>query len=231
MLPDWYFCSCVKADPDKTAIFLQILGSLADTAENPELTSIGLGELQRLDPWMQGYALPVVLRTLGRQGPPPELRPALERYFAELAEMVPERLSEPFGELISSLLLARSPGETLTALRRCHSRLDKSHLGPPSPTPYLDLRDFFPETLILAVLADRLERDRNFSSLLGGADDASDILELVDLALDLKLRRPRLGRLAFRCALTVARLSSSRYEMRRLEDTIWGSSGSPELEP
>src|SRR5689334_1215262 len=126
MLADWYFCACVKADPDKTAIFLQILGSLDDASKNPELACIGLGELQRLDPWMQGYALPAVLRTFGRQGPPSELRSALGRYFTDLAEIVPKKLIELFDELTSALVHGRGSGEILQALRRFLASLRES---------------------------------------------------------------------------------------------------------
>jgi hypothetical protein len=231
MLADWYFCACVKADPDKTAIFLQILESLADAKENPELAVIGLGELQRLDPWMRAYALPAVLRALDENKPASGLKSELDRYFSGLLRLLPQKASVPFERLVSNVCFVDGSGELLEALHGCLASLNKSRLGPSSLAPYLDLQDFLSETFILAVLADRLERDGSFSSFLSDTDQVAQMFDLIDLALDCRAGSPRLGRLAFRCALTVARLGPRRHEMRWLEDAVWNASPGPELEP
>ncbi len=228
MLHDWYFCCCINADPDKSAIFLEILDGLEGAEHNPEFARIAIGELGRMDVWMQGYALPAILRRLGRQAPVAELHASINRYFVELSEALPEGFSEPFEELRDSLFGTGRSGETIAALRRCALTLPSLPARQPSAVPYVDLRDFLPEAIVLAVIADRLPRDGSYASLLGDSDETA--AAVVSAMLEAALRH-ELGRLAFRLALRVARLGGSRYAAEQLADLLWRSRFITELEP
>src|SRR5436853_3717490 len=227
MLHDWYFCCCINADPDKAAIFLEILDGLEGAEHDPELARTAIEELGRMDVWMQGYALPAILRRLGRQVPLVELHASIDRYFAELSEALPEGFSEPFEEFRDTLFGTGRSGETIAALRRCALALRSLPARQPSAVPYVDLRDFLPEVIVLAVIADRLPRDGSYASLFGDSDEpaAAVLAAMLEAAL-----RHELGRLAFLLALRVARMGASRYSPEQLADLLWRSRFITELE-
>lgn len=230
MLPDWYFCCCIQAEPDPTAIFLSTLDGLEDVEHDPELARLALGELGRMDVWMQGYALPSVLRLLGRQGLSAyDLRDSVRGYLAGLQEALPEDFADPFIDLAEAVTSASGPDGILGALRQCARSLRNLPLRHPSTLPYLDLKEFLPETVLLAVIADQLARDGAFATLFGESDDPE--VAVLGPMLQAALRH-ELGRFAFRLALRVAPQVGSGYTAERLSAFLWSNPLTrPELEP
>src|ERR1035437_8442425 len=200
MLADWYFCCCVKATPRTSTTYLSILYALADPSADLDLVIAAIGELRRCDIWMRAHALPAVLALLNRSKVQEINRSYLSSYFEELLEALPEDVARSFGALQSAIL---SDGLlTIEEFETCISILDDNPSRAPSDIPYLDLRDFLPETIILATFAARLDRDRGrYGSMFSVGDDSGSqsMSRLVARALN-----GLYGRMAFLLAIEIS---------------------------
>ncbi len=217
MLPDWYFCCCIGAEPESTSAFLSIL----ETLENPESDNLLLytayDELMRTDTWMQIYALPQVLGSLPWRGSFGDRDGALSEYFAGLLGMIPEKVQPAFSALVNSLLLKDAPASAIIDLVEvCAGK--KMPPREPSQKPYLDLQEFLPEIFLLSVLADRYAVDESFApEILNKLEaEASPLRQLLHGAVEYAY-----GRLAFRLAAGLGRLISSAYTSERILTKIW----------
>ncbi|MEC4819480.1 MAG: hypothetical protein SAK29_40350, partial [Scytonema sp. PMC 1069.18] len=205
MLTDWYFCCCIKASPTSTKTFLTILETLENTESDGQILYLAYDELRRTDIWMQVYALPQVLKSLKRIDLPQAIEEVIIKpYFYDLIENLPEELYEKYQKLINVVLdgaelkfIIQALIETIQATPRKNSSEIR--------TPYLDLKEFLLETLILAILANQLEYHIDFANALEAeiGNDTSEIKSLLEDSLDYKY-----GRLAFRLAVQIYQLTA-----------------------
>lgn len=217
MLPEWYFCCCIERRPDQTLAYLSILETLSNHESDGKLLYLAYHELRQTEIWMQIFALPQVLESLHRDDLPQGIRSIVEFYFNDLVDLIPEdanleEAGRPFNELINIILLDLIPSiddinSTLQACAQATMRITDRN---PTPTPYLDLKEYLPETLLLAVVADQLKHDRNlaskFSRFIENEEENSPLSQLLRNSLDY-----RFGRLAFRLAAVIAPLAFVEY--------------------
>lgn len=225
MLADWYFGCCINANPKNIKILLSISDILDDPESDGYLLYLTYEELLRTDIWMQIYLLPQVLKSLRCENVPINIQRVVDPYFDELVAMLPEveGVKPAFRRLVDSVVL----GETATAVKACSLAIMNLPSRDVSWTPYLDLKDFLPETLLLAMIADQIVHDQS-----GGVELSSLGKETpeVDLVLQNAFKH-RCGRLAFRLAARIMNLSA-RYDRNQILDRIWQNGYCvPELEP
>ncbi|NEO53319.1 MAG: hypothetical protein F6K54_09645 [Okeania sp. SIO3B5] len=210
MLSEWYFCCCIRANPADTEAFLSILDVLENPESDSQLLYLAYNELERTEDRMQIYALPVVLKSLRRENLPAGLKSRIKRYLENLIESVPEKVEDSVRQLIELALSNQT--ENLTKIIKVvnifvkeNQDLQERRL---SPTPYLELQEFLPETLVLAIIADRLENNEKlvdeFAGKINNQDETSWINVFLEAALDYQF-----GRLAFRLAASIASLTST----------------------
>jgi len=234
MLAEWYFCCCISASPSDTTAFLSILETLENSESDSQLLYLTYDELQRTEDWMQVYALPQVLKSLHRENLPAGVKDIVKRYFNRLANSVPEEVGEIVQELIDSVLSQQpSASDIIKALKVFAEESKKLPERRLAPTPYFDLKEFLPETLVLAVIADQLTSNREFnpnelfSELEEQQEKSSPVSLLLQNALDYQF-----GRLAFRLAVLIAHIASNEYSQDNLRTLIAEKASSvPELEP
>jgi len=211
MLAEWYFCCCISANPSDMEAFLSILDSLENPESNSQLLYLAYNELKHTEDRVQIYALPAVLKSLHRENIPAGLKSSVKRYFNHLTESVPEGVGRSVRQLIN-LALSNQPSakiiEIVNSFVRESQHLPERRL---SPTPYLDLKEFLPETLVLAILADQLENhERLIDELIAEVnkqdETSSPISEFLQAALECQF-----GRLAFRLSASIASLTSIEY--------------------
>lgn len=211
MLAEWYFCCCISANPSDTEAFLSILDSLENPESDSQLLYLAYNELKHTEDRMQIYALPAVLKSLHRENIPAGLKSTVKRYFNHLTESVPEGVENSVRQLIN-LALSNQPSakiiEIVNSFVRESQHLPERRL---SPTPYLDLKEFLPETLVLAILADQLENhERLIDELIAEVnkqdETSSPVSEFLQAALEYQF-----GRLAFRLSASIASLTSIEY--------------------
>ncbi|MUG94195.1 hypothetical protein F7734_18100 [Scytonema sp. UIC 10036] len=205
MLTDWYFCCCIKASPTSTKTFLAILETLENTESDGQILYLAYDELRRTDIWMQVYALPQVLKSLKRTDLPQAIEDVIVKpYFYDLIENLSEELYEKYQKLINAVLdgaeisfIIRSLIEAIQAT----PRKDSSEIR----TPYLDLKEFLLETLVLAIVVTQLEYQLDFAGALEAeiGNETSEIKSLLEDSLDY-----RYGRLAFRLAIQIYQLTA-----------------------
>jgi hypothetical protein len=219
MLPDWYFCCCISASPSKTSAFLSILEILDNRKSDNQLLYLAYDELLRTEVWMQVYAMPKVLRSLQREDLPDGIGRIIRSYFNDLIEIVPD-VSEKLQSVIEQLISGAASHRLMEELKACaRAVLELPSDRRLSPIPYLDLKDFLAETVLLSVIADRMAQDRDFAENLAGTlkkDEGSPVGMLLQNALDYKN-----GRLAFRLAVRIAHLTSVRHKKDELLSRIW----------
>lgn len=223
MLAKWYFCCCIKASPSATSAFLSILETLESSQSDSQTLYLAYAELQYADLWMQIYALPFVLRSLKNQQLP-ECRHAsvVKPYLENLIESPTSHTGQAVGTYgyssfaISHLLEGIGLNEIVRALEETSRKyISRKAELEPSQIPYLDLKEFLPETSILAVAADLCEQDEDFAKSLAVKLDNSDIRYLIDDALN-----HQCGRLAF--LVTMALTQFTRIQSQaELKDTFW----------
>ncbi len=201
MLGDWYFCCCIKARPEQTALYLSCLDLLDDLDTDSALLGLTYGELRRFDIWMQVYALPRVLRSLQRDEYQEGLASEVDAYLEGLLAQLPEDQLRIFRKLKKAVLGQESAGTLVGLLESCASALHGQSVRSTSPEPYLDLNSFVPQTLLLAVMADRMADDRAFVKAVRDRFQNPQGSSL-DLLLSVALGYRR-GRLAFRLACLV----------------------------
>lgn len=222
MFAEWYFCCCISANPSDTEAFLSILESIENPESDSRLLYLAYNELRHAQDRMQIYAIPAVLRSLHRENLPAELKNTIKRYLKNLVERhlvenVPERVENRLRQLMNSALSDRASTQGTIEAARTFAKdsqdLPERRL---SPTPYLDLKEFLPETLVLAILADQVENDEKLIGELvdelvteevneqDETSSSSPIRTFLEAALDCQF-----GRLAFRLAASIASLTAS----------------------
>jgi hypothetical protein len=218
MLTEWYFCCCISANPSDTEAFLSILHYLDTSESEPQLLYLAFNELRHTDDRMQIYALPRVLRLLCQDNLPSHLKQPINQYFDRLLDNTPGSLESSVQKLIGLTGSQSAPAKLLQAV----DTFVQESKGLPerrlSSTPYIDLKDFLPETFVLAVLASQLEQNASLSASLVEAineqDDGSSLVsELLQAALE-----NQFGRMAFRLAVLIFSLATIEYpqEVRSL---------------
>jgi hypothetical protein len=224
MLPAWYFCCCLNATTDKATVFLSILEIFENHDGESELVPIALGELQRADLWMQIYALSAVLglRRAGDAGP--ALRAVIDEYLENLIQHLPDEASEAFRSLNASL--TAGPEDTRGAVRACSKAISKLPPRRTTSTPYLDLKEFLPETYLLSVVLDRVLTDDAFAFVVAKELDDRSESSVFDAVLDAALTHA-LGRLAFCAAVRIAHAASSEHSEHALLSRICTCSTAP----
>jgi hypothetical protein len=188
------------------------LESLNYAAADPDLAGVSLRELSRLDVWFRAYALPMVLRA-AQPGGDPRLRRAAWEHLEQLTGAVPDDLAEK----VMALREASRASEFIAAAEECVHLLARLPDRSTSAVPYLDLKDFLPETLILTLIAAWLEADPSHAPALREA------MTRVEAQLPTLLARAEQhasGRQAFRLALKIAAGVASRDE-EQLSRLIW----------
>lgn len=211
MLAEWYFCCCISANPSDTEAFLSILESLENPESDSQLLYLAYNELKRTEDRMQIYALPAVLKSLRRENLPVGLKSTIKRYFNHLTKSVPEGVENSIRQLIN-LALSNQPSAKIINIVNSFVR-ESQHLVERrlSPTPYLDLKEFLPETFVLAILADQLENhERLIDELIADVnkqdETSSPVSEFLQAALEYHF-----GRMAFRLATLIVSLTSIEY--------------------
>jgi hypothetical protein len=212
MLAEWYFCCCISANPSDTEAFLSILESLQNPESDSQLLYLAFNELKRTEDKMQIYALPAVLKSIHRENLPAGLKNTIKCYFNHLTESIPESVENSVRQLVN-LVLANQPSarkiiETVNSFVRKNKSLSEQWL---SPVPYLDLKEFLPETLVLAILADQLENHEGLSDELIAEvnkqdETSSPISEFLQAATEYQF-----GRLAFQLSALIVSLTSIEY--------------------
>lgn len=208
MLSEWYFCCCIQSNSEPARAFLSIL----DTIENPEsdhkLLYLAYRELRKTEISMQGFALPYVLESLHRQDIPENIDSVVRAYLDGLVQLMGDDIRhafDSFADTVLSTTLAQDGWATLA------DGAQKAHRPPgqtfaPTPTPYVDMKEFIPETMVLAVLLDQLRHSKDSASLVawlsGEEQEASPVKQLLDAALDYKF-----GRLPFRLAVRIVHVA------------------------
>jgi hypothetical protein len=227
MLPEWYFCCCIDATPETTKAFLSTLETIDNPAANDRLLYLAFDELQQMDVWMRAYALPQVLAWRRGRELSDNLHRQSKSYLEELLGRMPEDYEESFANLID-LVTARvgSQQKLSKALERCAKSIVSSPRRDVSSTPYIDLREFLPETFLLAVLATESGHQKAFAAEMATAlVEDSSLKEIFRGALD-----HRFGRLAFRLAVRIAVLVPTGDSQRGLITRI-RKTESPAIEP
>ena len=210
MLAEWYFCCCISANPSDTEAFLSILESLENPESDSQLLYLAYNELKHTEDRMQIYALSAVLKSLHRDNLPAGLKNTIKRYFDRLTESVPPSVETSIRQLIN-LALSNQPSAKIIDIVNSfvgESQLPERRL---SPTPYLDLKEFLPETLVLAIIADQLEsHERLIDELIAEVnkqdETSSPVSEFLQAALEYQF-----GRMAFRLAALIVSLTSIEY--------------------
>ncbi len=232
MLASWYFCCCIKASPSSTSAFLSILETLENEHSDDQLLYLAYTELQQADSWMQIYALPFVLKSLRNPYLPDSqhadvLEPYLEGLIEGLEGLSPlaARRYKYSSLAIRHLFEGISTSELIVALEETAKRyLYRKNELENSQIPYLDLREFLPETVMLGIAAELCEQDEGFAQelaikLTGRGDDAIGddyaIGRLVEDALD-----HQCGRLAFLMSVTLVRLTKTQSQAE-VKNTFW----------
>ncbi|MEQ8536215.1 MAG: hypothetical protein RIB93_01920 [Coleofasciculus sp. D1-CHI-01] len=211
MLAEWYFCCCISANPSDTEAFLSILDSLENPDSDSQLLYLAYKELKRTEYRMQIYAVPAVLKSLHRDDLPAGLKNTIKRYLKDLVKNVPEKVKNSILQLINLVFSSQSSEKIIQVVNTFVA--ESKHLPERrlTPTPYLDLKEFLPETLVLAILADQLENNEKLiDELIIAVNDQeqtdSNISLFLEAALDYQF-----GRLAFRLSVLIASLTSTEY--------------------
>ena len=219
MLAEWYFCCCVSASLSDTEAFLSILETLENPESDSRLLYIAYEELQYLEDRMQIYALPAVLKSLHRENLSADLTKKIKQYLSYLDDSILEQVEKADSRLeqvekkvkkvinlaFSNQLPAR---EVISAIRdfiKDSQELPERQL---IPRPYFNLKEFLPETLVLAILADRLSIDEQLiDELISELNDDqtfSPVSSFLQAALEYQF-----GRLAFRLSALIVSLTST----------------------
>ncbi len=231
MLSDWYFCCCLDSNPAQMQVFLSILETLENPESGTRLLLQAYDELQRTEVWTQVYAFPRVLESLYLEDVPETMHGAVKCYFEGLLAFLPEDLIEPYRRLLSDALTTdAAPADLMEAMITCTEAV--KHLPQRSLTavPYLDLKEFLPETLLLAVILDKLSHHRAFAADLHNTLSEGRV-QTIQLLLQQAIEY-RFGRLALRLAASIVHRASPDYPKDKLVDQIWRNTYcSPRFEP
>ncbi|NEQ09734.1 MAG: hypothetical protein F6K37_28460, partial [Moorea sp. SIO4E2] len=219
MLAEWYFCCCVSASLSETEAFLSILETLENPETNHQLLYIAYDELQCIEDRMQIYALPAVLKSLHRENLPKTLKTKIRQYFNYLADGISEQVEEAVHQVINlalsnQLYASKDIIKVISKLIQDSQNLPERQL---TSIPYLDLKAFFTETFVLAILADKIENHEGFIDELISELNNQDESELNDQDKNLSpipsflqaALESKFGRLAFRLSALIVSLTST----------------------
>ena len=222
MLADWYFCCCIDAPPKLAATFLSILDVLEDRSADLSLRVAAIDQLRRCDVWMRAYALPTVLSGMSAADSLLPNHSCQSVYLRELLEAAPEDMAGALGTLIDACVTSLPLSAT-----DFNNAVTVAFDGPtrnPSDIPYLDLREYLPELIILAIYANRLSRDRSrYSPMATIADPhtSEPLCCLLSGAVS-----GRYGRLAFLIATEISGAVGNDDTRRQLSRRLWSTKDS-----
>lgn len=219
MLTEWYFCCCINASPTNTKVFLHIWEILQDRDSDWRILSLAFEELQKTEIWPQLYLLQDVLATLHREGLPQSTQTIIESYCRNLLEFLPQKESEMFGSLLDSAYFSYTR-ETIHYVEACAAILAETRNRPISPTPYQDMKEFIAETILLAIIADLIENNAEFSPQLSVASKESPVIKLLfETAL-----QHQYGRMAFCLAAQITNMLGypQQYLLSNISNTGHG---------
>lgn len=251
MLPEWYFCCCVDATPGNANTFLCTLETFDSPESNDRLLYMAFDELKRMDVWMRIYALPRVLVWRRGREVPANLYRQVGRYLEGLQASIPVDYHRSFAHLIDLLAAPdATQSELIPALEQCAGAVTGRSRKDISTTPYIDLKEFLPETFILAVVAAEcahekavahenasaagMSRAKAFTAGMDKSLDQNDAMKVIfrgALKQD-QLGRPQFGRLAFRLAARIAILvptGDSKEDLLSRVRRIDGAALEPDL--
>jgi hypothetical protein len=208
MLTEWYFCCCIGANSSDTETFLSILESIENPESDHQLLYLAYEELKQTEDKMQIYALPTVLKSLYQDNLPTGIQKTIKQYLKHLVENVPEVVASSVGQIVN-LVLSNQPStkiiELINTFVQQSKNLPERWL---SSTPYLDLKEFLPETIVLAILANLLENDETLIARIVAEvnkqnETSSPISDFLQKSLECQF-----GRMAFRFSVSIASLTS-----------------------
>ncbi|NEO14444.1 MAG: hypothetical protein F6K59_05645 [Moorea sp. SIO3F7] len=202
-----------------TEAFLSILETLENPETNHQLLYIAYDELQCIEDRMQIYALPAVLKSLHRENLPKTLKTKIRQYFNYLADGISEQVEEAVHQVINlalsnQLYASKDIIKVISKLIQDSQNLPERQL---MSIPYLDLKAFFTETFVLAILADKIENYEGFIDELISELNDQDESELNDQDKNLSpipsflqaALESQFGRLAFRLSALIVSLTST----------------------
>ena len=214
MLANWYFCCCIDATPDKMVAFLSTLETLANPESDSVLLQMALAELDRADSWMQWYVVPQILNITHHPSANDSVRQAVHHCLGETLRKLPREIIPEYEEVLELCLNRSSPSDLLSKLSKLTTDLaiHPLHEGlKPSDQPYLDLHEFAPQNVLLAIMCDCLcptsGATADIRTYLNSRRGDGALNDLLDQALD-----GRLGRLALRLAATIKQRAFSKPE-------------------
>ena len=226
MLSDWYFCYCIGADPEQTRTFLSILDVLQNPDRDAVLLDLACNELERGDSWMHIYILPTLLDVLLQPGQPVNFRKNIQRiYFSSIQGLLSEDQGKEYDRLISAFV--KQSSELWSIMKGCLRGLAGPNLRTPTGLPYLDMREFAPEILLLVFLRYLIRSDENAVRMVIEELDSSEseLRVLLQDALEYHY-----GRLPLRLAAYILghlHASEEQWEFRQqLVNTLAAAPGS-----
>ncbi len=196
MLSEWYFCCCMRSSPDKTLGFLAILDTLQNPESDSKLLYLAFDELTRVDAWMQIRAIPRVLALTRQAGLTAGIQPIIRSFFDGLVESLEENERPAISKLLDTLLSGGS-GDLLADITDAAAAVEPIHHSAESvdgenSTPYLDLKEYLPESLLLAMMRESFVRDRSLANKLFNQSEQPNVIVELLLTNALAYRYSRL---------------------------------------
>lgn len=220
MISDWYFCACIKSNAEQTETFLNILDIIRKPSQSDDkrLLFLALNELRRTELWMQIYAFHDVLQLLANYKQ--AFSEPIETYVNTLIDLVPDHLQPIFHELADSLITPLGTDDQYQLLEETSKISFTLSQREPSEVPYLDIREFLPEELILSAALSMLRSDlalRTF--MLATLSDQNVRSHYADLFR--KARSHEFGRHAFILASRIARMIGLDDFIEGIPGLLW----------
>jgi hypothetical protein len=228
VIVDWYFCCCIKSTPKSTQTFLAILETIDNS--NVDLPTLlnAYEELALTETWMKVYALPKVLHSLNHQNINSELRQkSIGPYIEEILRSLPSEIFAEFKDIFRHFL-SRDFRSCIDDIKKC---LEKSPSGDNefgtsyrNMTPYLDLIEHLPYTVMLSALYEMILDENNRGTL---GEQISQIKYLITGGLSYKF-----GRLSFLLSCLISNKTPQLgYSTSQIFEFLMTASDSPDLEP
>jgi hypothetical protein len=219
MISDWYFCYSIGASSAATFSLLSIFDTLSLTDDDPSLRYVAIQELRKMDYWSQIYAVPAVLAGRQRTAGSKHFDSALSPYFSELMALLPEESVDSIVRLFEIALFESSSGSAVAvALETSSTTCFHPQEADRTPTPYLELKEYMAQAMILAVALDAAG---------SSADSNVEISRLMDRegsAFAQIFRRAlnhEFGRFAFTLAVRFGLKTKSEVSDTELLTKIW----------
>src|ERR1700752_43986 len=235
MLADWYVCCCIGLNPDQTTAFLAILDALENPADDDQIAIYEIQELRKADVWLQAYAFHKVLKFLRPKNNSHNVLPIIKDYFNGILEFVPEEIQNYyqalFPKVISSAMAKDSALNLLDQIALCANEAENLPVRLPAPVPYLDLKEFLPETILLSAIYEGLVADHNIKFALATRLESDQNFHSLYRIFE-KAQRGQLGRLAFQLSIQIdAKIPSRHFSREELFRTLSRSFTTINYEP